>query len=273
MAGGGGGPPTGAAGGDLSGNFPNPEIDVDAVGSNEIAANAVGSSEIAAGAVGSSEIGTAAVGSDEIAADAVGASEIATDAVGSAEIAANAVNTAEIANDAVTLDKIAQDGAATGDLLQWDGTDWVHVDYIPSFKGFTSAVSGSNSQTIASGSSVVVDVFSEDADPEGWFNDATGRFTPGIEGYYQVNAQITILSVTDGSKMIVQLYKNGSREVILGRGVSGGTDYNGYGGSHVVYMNGTTDYLEILAYQNTGSNQTIGGTDGYSSFSAFLIGN
>ncbi|MCK0137436.1 hypothetical protein MWU82_24060, partial [Arenibacter sp. S6351L] len=43
------------------------------------------------------------------------------------EIAAGAVGTTELAADAVTLGKLA-DGSNTGDLIQWNGTDWEYID-------------------------------------------------------------------------------------------------------------------------------------------------
>ena len=62
-----------------------------------------------------------------LAADSVTATQIATDAVTATEIAANAVTTTEIIDNAVTGAKIAMGSDAAGDVLYYNGTDYVRL--------------------------------------------------------------------------------------------------------------------------------------------------
>lgn len=87
----------GAAGGALTGTYPNPTL----------GSGVVESANIAFGAVTNAKLGPDSVTSSRIFPGAVGSSDLATDAVTSDKIANNAVVTAAIASDSITRGKIA----------------------------------------------------------------------------------------------------------------------------------------------------------------------
>jgi hypothetical protein len=120
-------PPSGAAGGDLTGNFPNPEIGPNAVGTGELQGDSVTEPKIAAGAVGTSELLDDSVTAPKIAADAVGTSELLGDSVTEPKIAADAVtgpkifdravDTPELQFDSVEEDQLADGAVGSGALI------------------------------------------------------------------------------------------------------------------------------------------------------------
>lgn len=96
-------------------------------------------------------------------------------------------------------------------------------------------------------------------------NFASSRFTPTVAGYYQVNYNIGLL-VTTGTVGLF-LYKNGS-PICNGGYVSGSANVGGatwVAGSNLMYMNGSSDYLEVYLYQTSGSSaNTSTGQNGVS---------
>jgi hypothetical protein len=97
-------------------------------------------------------------------------------------------------------------------------------------------VKRSANQTISASTWTVVQFNTEDFDTNSNFNTGTYRFTPTTAGYYQVNLSIA----GSGSNNQAMIAKNGNF-VALGTSAVSVTSSISVG---MVYMNGSTDYIE-----------------------------
>ena len=123
----------------------------------------------------------------------------------------------------------------------------------PAFSAYAEATL----QTITSGSQQKVLFQTEEFDTDGCF--ASSRFTPTVEGYYQLNAEVRLDGSSGTGEIMIVLYKNTS-EHKRGTNQSGssiGTNFFAMQVSSVVYANGTTDYFEIKVQQTSGSSLTV----------------
>jgi len=114
-----------------------------------------------------------------------------------------------------------------------------------------------NSAQTLSGSTTTKITF----DTEEWdtnSNFASSRFTPTIAGYYQINGGIQVNATACVISLF--LYKNGSLYKFLV--TSNNSNLSGAYGSSLVYLNGSTDYVEIYASVATGQALNVNGTAG-----------
>jgi ActR/RegA family two-component response regulator len=98
------------------------------------------------------------------------------------------------------------------------------------------------------------------------FNSTTGKFTPQVAGYYQVNvtADFGNNGVGAASSITAVVYKNAT--VILSSGyASSATSYSACTASALIYLNGSTDYVQAAGFQNSGG--TASNVRGYLSVS------
>jgi hypothetical protein len=154
---------------------------------------------------------------------------------------------------AITLAVPAVAGTNTVTLPAATGTVMVSGNQ-PAFSAYQNGNVSISSAT-ATKFTFNVEVF----DTASCYDPSTSRFTPNVAGYYQVNANAHV-DVTSGTISLCWVYKNGSS---YKRGVEIALTVGSFGTfeptiSCVVYMNGTTDYIEIYGYC-TGTSPSMGG--------------
>ena len=96
----------------------------------------------------------------------------------------------------------------------------------------------------------------ENFDTASAFDSTTNyRFTPLVAGYYQINLSVNQGFVSATGLTNASIYKNGV-EYTQGTRFANTTSAAQAGvNSALVYLNGSTDYIEFYAFQNSGSTQ------------------
>jgi hypothetical protein len=131
----------------------------------------------------------------------------------------------------------------------------------------------SGTQSITSSIDTTIQLNAELYDTEGWFNTSLYQYIPQIAGYYQFNWGIYIRATSGATRGLCTLIKNNSAtDYVRGAYLPAfnGTDWNASGGT-LMYMNGTTDYVEIRGYL-TATSPVVQGTNAGDTFlCGFLV--
>ena len=125
------------------------------------------------------------------------------------------------------------------------------------------------SQSIANNTFTKLNFNTEVFDTNSNYDTATYRFTPNIAGYYQISVTFAIDNSGTNFVQTAAIFKNGvSSTRMWGAGSTG--QYAGSTATGVVYLNGSTDYVEAYGFQNTGGSRTVLGGEN-SSFYGVLV--
>lgn len=173
---------------------------------------------------------------------------------------------------AITLQAPNIAGSTTLTLPASSGTVLTSVspasDLPSSIKGPAFSAYTTGSTSVSNNTFTKVVYGTEEFDTNSNYDTSLSRFTPTVAGYYQISASFNFSSAAiGGNNSLIALYKNGSW---FKSGSGGNVPY--YNISALVYMNGSTDYLEIYAYQSSGSTLTIQNSTTYQFASALIRG-
>ena len=169
---------------------------------------------------------------------------------------------------------------ATGNLLTFDGSTLavtgaltvtgvstltggftVGATAAPAFSAYQSTL-----QTPASATFTKTTLQSEIFDTNSNFDSTTNyRFTPTVAGYYQINGVVQFAAGV--SNLIVSIYKNGT-EYLRG-GIQAPSSFQA-AVSGIVYLNGSSDYVELYSFNTTGLIDTVA-TSSATQFSGAMI--
>ncbi|MGI9556112.1 MAG: hypothetical protein ACR2M9_04550 [Cyanophyceae cyanobacterium] len=110
----------------------------------------------------------------------------------------------------------------------------------------------------------------EEVDLTNDYDTTNSRFTPSVEGYYQIIGTYFISTATT-ARPVTAIYKNGTEAFTtcwVGTSSAGGN--NGIV-SAIIYANGSTDYFELYGNQNSGSTKTSSTASTISFFQGTLV--
>lgn len=157
----------------------------------------------------------------------------------------------------------------TGSRLTSNGTSSA-----PTMKGGLSSFYAypSTSQSIAANTATKIQHNSEVFDAGNMFDSTTNyRFTPTIAGYYFVVGSITMTSIADGKRIASDIYKNGALYFFAQAYSSVAAATVGINASGILYLNGSTDYIEHFCFHDDTVSRSTLNDQIYSYFMAVLV--
>jgi hypothetical protein len=153
------------------------------------------------------------------------------------------------------------------DATSTGGTGTVMVSgNMPAFSANTVTAQSFSSSTFTK-----VQYNVETFDTNSNYDNATNyRFTPTVAGYYQINGNVSFAGSAIGYVQIA-IYKNNG-QLISGSGIPNNMTIGGMVMvSSIIYMNGSTDFVEIYAWQSSGGALVLQTSAGNNTFSGCLV--
>ena len=167
----------------------------------------------------------------------------------------------------VTLESPAVSGTTTLTLPTTSGTVLTSASSQVTGPAFSAYLN--SAQTVTGGTFTKATLDVEEFDTNS--NFASSRFTPTIAGYYQINTLLRLVTTVSLSNITNSIYKNGAEyKRVQFNGVTFTADIN-LSNSCVVYLNGSTDYVELYGFTSGSGTLSFGSGISATSMSGALI--
>ena len=141
--------------------------------------------------------------------------------------------------------------ASSGTVLT-DASTTVVPKGTPAFNAYASSI-----LSLANNTYTKVPVNTEEFDTNNCYDTTLYRFTPNIAGYYNVFAVGGVYpSGATTAAYVAHIYKNGTSFFSMTFSSSNGPAVSA-NINQLIYMNGSSDYLEFYLYQNTGATRSV----------------
>ena len=145
----------------------------------------------------------------------------------------------------------------------------------PSGYGLFMAYKSTSTQALNHNTETVIQYDTEDRDQQGWYNTSDYKYTPQVAGWYQIFASSYAYNfASQGVEYATKILKNGTN---IAYSLTGFDNYGGAASKHIssiVYLNGSSDYVQGAAYQynSVAGNENIhGGTIRNTCFYGYLL--
>ena len=239
-------------------------------GANSVATNTVlGVDALDAAVTGANNV---AIGNNALTANTSGASNTALGSSAGSTLTTGSNNTligydAEPSSVSISNEITLGDASAT--KVRMGNGDVIYGGAMPAFSARASAA-----QSIADNTATTIAFNTEIFDTNSNYDTGTYRFTPTVAGYYQFNAHVQSGGSSTTEVWFCNIKQNGT-EVLIGS--NGQTKFATVGAcsnvSGILYMNGSSDYVESVIYQRSGGGalSTQAGSQATSNFSGSLV--
>jgi hypothetical protein len=133
---------------------------------------------------------------------------------------------------------------------------------------FFARLSGFQTISFATATKVALDT--ELFDTNSNFDTTNYRFTPTVAGYYQISSAMRGAGSTSNTGISILIYKNGSAFTSTTTSATALTQFVNH--SVLVYLNGSTDYIELYGTINGTGTASFNPTNANNAFQTWMSG-